>query len=249
MNAFLLAAGFGKRMKHYTQSNPKPMLSIQGVRLLDYSLYLLNQWNIQKGLINTHYLAEKIQEHIKDFQSFPLFCSHEKEILGTGGGIYTGLERFSFMKEDRFLVINPDTILFPNESTFIPHYPSEESICHLYLLPIPHGKRYTPIYLKDGLISFEKIEGGIECYYMGLSIFHPKVFINLDKKPEESFELLEIWKDLASKKQLTGEIFPGNAIDVGEIELFEELNRNGLNHGPVFSKQIIENIAKMFKKP
>ncbi|MCC5814589.1 MAG: NTP transferase domain-containing protein [Leptospira sp.] len=248
MNAFILAAGFGKRMKRYTLEFPKPMLPIQGVKLLDYSLFLLNNWNINKGLINTHYLGEKIQDHIKSFKAFPLFYSHETEILGTGGGVYTGLERFSFMKEDKFLVINPDTMLFPNESTFLPQIPSVQSLCHLYLLPITKDKNYTPIYLKDGMITFEKINEGKACYYIGLSVFHPDVFKNSHRKTEESFELIEVWKDLAFKKQLTGEIFPGKAIDVGEIDLYEELNAHGLNNKPVFSDRIVENISKMFQK-
>lgn len=79
MKAFVLAAGYGKRMGTLTENCPKPLLKIQGITLLDYSLYLLYEWKISKVWINTHYLGEKIKEHIQKFIKYPIELLVEKE--------------------------------------------------------------------------------------------------------------------------------------------------------------------------
>lgn len=227
MNLFLLAAGFGTRMKEYTQDLPKPLLSIRGIRLLDISLLRAKEWGVKNGIINTHYLGTKIQTYMEKFQGFPIQFSEESQILGTGGGIYTGLQRFSDSSEDTWLVMNPDTILMPEDTNFHPNtsfYP--ETLFHLYLKPYPTNANYTKLYLKKGKVRFTYSEGSTICYFIGLSIFHPTAFADQDLIPEEPFELIQVWKYLSKQGLLSGEIFLGEAIDIGEKELYESLQKD-----------------------
>jgi MurNAc alpha-1-phosphate uridylyltransferase len=161
MHGFILAAGFGKRMGAYTDNCPKPLLEIDGIKLLDYSLYLLEKWKIEKKIINTHYLSERIEEYFSNFTLVEIQISREKEILGTGGGIYTALQKFwsDLGLLEKFLVINPDTILFPSDE-FHPDFPIlfPDSLSHLYLKPIEDGKSYTTLFLKEGRVFFHNVE-------------------------------------------------------------------------------------------
>lgn len=226
MHGFILAAGFGKRMGAYTTSCPKPLLEINGIKLIDYSLYLLEKWKIERKLVNTHYLSERIEEYFSNFTLIDIQISKEKEILGTGGGIYTALQKFwsDLALLDKFLVINPDVVLFPTNE-FHPDFPSlfPDSLSHMYLKPIEDGSSYTTLYWKQGRVFFHNVESSIPCYYIGLSLFKLKAFMNRNYQVNMNFELGSLWRQLSAEGQLTGEFYNGDAIDIGEKEFYEEL--------------------------
>lgn len=248
MNAFLLSAGFGSRMKEYTQSTPKPLLKVQNVRLLDYSLYLAQKWGIHKAILNAHYLKEQITQHLQSFHGFPIHISEEEQILGTGGGIFTGIHNQPEFQDQSFLLMNPDTILLPNSDSFHPFHNSimpKHSLAHLYLKEVEPHQKYTSLFYKDGKVSFEKFADSLPCYYIGLSLIHPDCFQYLNPKPNQAFEMNEIWKKLDENNQLSGEIFPGSAYDVGEKDYYESLNRSSSR---LFDPQLVESIHNMFKK-
>lgn len=215
MNAFVLAAGFGKRMGSFTENTPKPLLKIQSIALLDYTLYLLYIWNIEKIWVNTHYLGEQIIRHLQNFKNLQIEVSFErKEILGTAGGIRTALPDDSVFEP--ILLINPDTLLFPN-SQFTPKLGlAKHSKIHLYLLPIPEGESYTKISIgKDQTLEF----GKGNYYYIGLAVLDPICLSSLEKN--QYYDLSDIFKDLAKRGEITGEIFPGEVLDLGTKELWE----------------------------
>ncbi|MBM9591374.1 NTP transferase domain-containing protein [Leptospira sp. 201903075] len=215
MNAFVLAAGFGKRMGSLTENCPKPLLKIQGITLLDYSLYLLNQWKISKVWINTHYLGEQIKVHVKNFKQYPIAVLEEKEkILGTAGGIRTGFPEES--SKEPVLLINPDTLFFPN-SDFSPKTSlANNSKIHLYLLPAPTDQTYTKINIEaSGRLEF----GSGSYYYIGLAILNPNCLSHLEKN--QYHDLSDIFKECAKRGEITGEVFPGSVLDLGTKELWD----------------------------
>ncbi|TGM52527.1 nucleotidyltransferase family protein [Leptospira vanthielii] len=229
MNAFVLAAGFGKRMGTLTENCPKPLLKIQDVTLLDYSLYLLNQWKILKVWINTHYLGEQIKNHVQNFKQYPVEILEEKdEILGTAGGIRTGLSEESFAEP--ILLINPDTLFFP-DPTFSPktNLPNEIKI-HLYLLPAPSDQNYTKIEItKNGSLKF----GTGAYYYIGLAVLDPKCLSHIEKN--KYYDLSDIFKECAERGEITGEIFSGTVLDLGTKELW-----NSYSTKDIFGSQLSE---------
>ncbi len=72
MDAILLAAGFGTRLRPHTLHTPKPLLTIQGRPILDWTLGALPS-KINRVVVVVHYLADQIeafmqqQKWIKDF--------------------------------------------------------------------------------------------------------------------------------------------------------------------------------------
>ena len=107
MKAMILAAGFGKRLGRLTQNIPKPLIQVQGKALIDYHLEKLIKSGFETVVINLHYLGEQIEEHITSNFSgkIKIIFSHEKEILGTCGGISNAINHFG---NDDFLVLNAD---------------------------------------------------------------------------------------------------------------------------------------------
>ena len=60
----ILCAGFGKRVAPLTDKTPKPLLKIKNNVLLDKSINFL-KCEINKIKINTHYLAQEIENFIR----------------------------------------------------------------------------------------------------------------------------------------------------------------------------------------
>jgi dTDP-glucose pyrophosphorylase len=86
---FLMAGGFGSRLKPLTDSCPKPMLQVGDKPILEV---LLNSF-IKSGFINfyisTHYMPEVIKKYFGDGSKWGVNINyvHEETPLGTGGAL------------------------------------------------------------------------------------------------------------------------------------------------------------------
>jgi NDP-sugar pyrophosphorylase family protein len=110
VKAFVLAAGFGSRLKPITEVLPKPLMPIGDVPLIGYALTLLAKHGITEVAVNTHHLGKVLEQKLGDGSQFgvQITYSHEKEILGTGGGLR---RMHPFLKDDTFVVINSDILI------------------------------------------------------------------------------------------------------------------------------------------
>ncbi len=103
---FLLAAGFGTRLRPLTHHRPKPLAPVCGIPMLDHAAALLQQHGIHSAVVNAHHLPEQIvawaEQHPMD-----LHVSVElPDILGTGGGLLKALPQLA----ERFVVVNGDIL-------------------------------------------------------------------------------------------------------------------------------------------
>ncbi|MCF8496023.1 MAG: nucleotidyltransferase family protein [Alphaproteobacteria bacterium] len=103
--AFVLAAGFGRRLRPYTDHCPKPMVRIAGRSLLDRTLDHVAREGITEAVVNTHYKADLLHEALKDRAAPAVHISHEPVLMDTGGGIKTALPYF---KNRPFFVLSGD---------------------------------------------------------------------------------------------------------------------------------------------
>ena len=60
MKAFLLAAGRGKRLLPFTLDNPKPLIKIGGLSLIERNIEKLKKCKVDEVVINLHHFGEKI---------------------------------------------------------------------------------------------------------------------------------------------------------------------------------------------
>jgi MurNAc alpha-1-phosphate uridylyltransferase len=104
--AMLLAAGLGTRMKPLTDTLPKPLIEVAGRTLLDRVLDKLAAQGVTRAVVNVHYLADKIEKHLKARKDLEVIISDERaELLETGGGVIKALP---LLGKDPFFVINTD---------------------------------------------------------------------------------------------------------------------------------------------
>ena len=123
--AFLLAAGFGTRLRPLTLHRPKPLVPFMGRPLLDQAIALLLAHGIQDVVVNAHYLADAVEDWAAQHNASHHKASHHKashhgaearvrlivsreepDILGTGGGLRKVMDQLA----DPFVVVNGDIL-------------------------------------------------------------------------------------------------------------------------------------------
>ena len=63
--ALILCAGLGKRLNPLTLNEPKPLLKVNEITLLEKCINLIESLKIKKIIINTFYLKEQIENFIR----------------------------------------------------------------------------------------------------------------------------------------------------------------------------------------
>ncbi|MDP8221165.1 MAG: nucleotidyltransferase family protein [Candidatus Stygibacter frigidus] len=174
MKAFILAAGKGKRLLPLTQKLPKPMVPVNGIPLLCYTLARLRQAGIHELIINTWYLGDIIAAFLAHHNNFgfDISLSEETELLGTGGGISNCKE----LLKDTFLLINADIICDIPLTEFIKFQGNKGDIS---LLAVSAAGKPTVAVKGDQVKDFSNIIGTdlVDCCaYTGNAILTPEIF-------------------------------------------------------------------------
>ncbi len=103
MNAILLAAGLGTRLRPITYHTPKCLVEIKGTPIIDIWIEKLKRIGVDSILINTHYLAEKVKNHINTNPYNKFIKIIEEDILeGTAGTLIKNLDFYE--GNDGFLI-------------------------------------------------------------------------------------------------------------------------------------------------
>lgn len=110
MLAAILAGGFGKRLRPYTEDAPKPMIPVAGKPLLEYQIAWLKKHGFEEIVLLVGYKKEKIIEYFGSGSRFGVKITYivEDEPLGTGGAVKNA--EHILLKESVFLVLNGDIL-------------------------------------------------------------------------------------------------------------------------------------------
>lgn len=119
MQAVILAAGKGLRLRPFTENHPKPLIPIAGKPLIEYTLESLPD-NTTEIIIVVGYLSEQIISHLGDsWHGKPIKYINQNVLLGTGDAI---LQAKSVVDQN-FLVVNGDDLYDKTDLTKLLDYP------------------------------------------------------------------------------------------------------------------------------
>jgi N-acetyl-alpha-D-muramate 1-phosphate uridylyltransferase len=105
--AMLLAAGLGTRMRPLTDHTAKPLLPLGGKPLIDHALDRLAASGVETVVVNAHWHAEQLAEHLAARGGRPprTILRLEAALLETGGGVKAALD---VLGSAPFYVVNGD---------------------------------------------------------------------------------------------------------------------------------------------
>ncbi|MDP1846078.1 MAG: sugar phosphate nucleotidyltransferase [Candidatus Moranbacteria bacterium] len=111
MQAVILAAGKGTRMRPLTYDIPKPILPVNGRPLLEYILDAVPD-QVEEIILVINYLGDHIREHFKDsYKGKKIIYVRHDELDGTGGAVFCVKD---LIKGD-FLVLNGDDLYLKSD--------------------------------------------------------------------------------------------------------------------------------------
>lgn len=107
---FIMAGGFGTRLRPLTDHCPKPMLEIGGKPILETILKSFIKFGFERFYISTHYMSDQIRSYFGDGSKFGISISyvHEESPLGTGGAL--GLLPDDLPKDLPLIMMNGDVL-------------------------------------------------------------------------------------------------------------------------------------------
>ena len=216
MKVFILAAGFGKRLRPFTEKLPKPLIKVRNKPLIYWNLRKIKKAGFNNVVINTHHLSNKIIRSVGNGEKFGLKIdySYEDEIQGTGGAL---IKAKRFLQKEPFLLLSGD--LWSD-------YPFEKFIdfklkkaAHLIFV---EEKKSKDAYLDAGIVKNSKTKNNLT--YTGIALINPKIFKDLKE------DYYDLWTDLLQKyvkqNEVTGEIYSGDLINLNskkELNLLDGL--------------------------
>ena len=210
----IFAAGFGTRMGALTKTRPKPLVTVAGRALIDHALMAARAAGIGKIVVNTHYLADQIIDHVAGQN---IVFSHEAgKILETGGGLKAALP---LLGHGPVLLLNSDAVWTgENPLTQLCAAWDSTKMDALLLMAPPEkatGHKGTGDFIlaADGRIS--RAKGARAPVYLGAQILNTAL---VAQKQDDVFSLGVIWDDYIAQGRAYGIMHQGGWCDVGSPE-------------------------------
>ncbi|WP_206810458.1 nucleotidyltransferase family protein [Paradesulfitobacterium ferrireducens] len=168
MEAIILAGGLGTRLRSVISELPKPMAPVGGKPFLAYLLQYLGRERVDKVILATGYLHEKVKDYFQhSYLGIEIDYSREIEPLGTGGAIQKALAK---VEEKKVVVLNGDTYFDVNIVDLVQKHSALQADVTLALKTLTDYDRYGNVLTQEdkiigfaskGLRTSGTINGGI----------------------------------------------------------------------------------------
>lgn len=223
--AMIMAAGLGTRMRPLTNDRPKPLVQVAGKALIDHDLDRLVTAGVKQAIINLHYKADMLRDHLAKRRDIEIRFSDESgELLGTGGGVARALSMF---EGQPFFILNSDSIWVEGVSSALGR-----------MNEFWDGDRMDGLLLMASMVTAMGYEGRGDFVldaqghvarpgenaltpfaYPGVQIVHPRLF---DGAPAGEFSTNLLWDRAIKAQRLFGTRLDGVWIHVGTPQARDE---------------------------
>jgi MurNAc alpha-1-phosphate uridylyltransferase len=221
--ALVLCAGYGKRLNPLTLKNPKPLLKLNNLTLLENTINLIKKLGINEIKLNTFFLKDQIKIFIeeKNFDIKIDIIEDGNEILDTGGGIFNMI---NLLNEENFMVFNPDTVWSIDYLDCIKEMENFYFLKKIQNILMVVNKNLSfdkslrgDFDLLDNQLNKKKLNQYI---FTGCQIINKKIFASIKNK---SFSILQIWNDLIKENKLYGYESKNKFYHITDLEIYNKL--------------------------
>jgi UDP-N-acetylglucosamine diphosphorylase/glucosamine-1-phosphate N-acetyltransferase len=219
MDAVILAAGEGTRLRPLTSTRPKPMLPVGGKTILEWGLEALAAGGVDKAVIVVGYKKEVISGFFgKEYAGIKIEYVEQKEQLGTAHAISMAEGKVS----GDFYVMNGD-LLVTNSliEKFLGDHKKAKSHNSMCLVKAEDPKQFGIVELKGSLVKGieEKPEKPKSDHAnAGIYIFGQEIFDAIRKVKKSArleYEITDAIEMLIAKERMCGFLVGGTWMDIG----------------------------------
>lgn len=217
--AMIMAAGKGTRMMPLTADRPKPLVAVAGTALLDHVLDHLRDAGVGQIVINAHYRASQVEEHMANHAAdFEVAISDERDLLlDTGGGLVRALP---LIPDNPFICVNADNWWTDDgENAFTRLMAAwDDDAMDVLMLLIPYAEANNTQGQgdfdldADGRLSRRKADQQAAYVWTGIQMLSKRLIID---PPSEVFSTNVFWDRAIAKGRCHGLVHQGLWFDVG----------------------------------
>jgi MurNAc alpha-1-phosphate uridylyltransferase len=223
--AMVFAAGLGTRMRPVTDTLPKPLVRVAGKALIDHALDTLAAGGVERAVVNTHYLPDMIEAHLRGRRNPAIAISDERtKLLDQGGGVKKAMPLlgggpFVVCNTDAFWIEGPGSNLRRLSAVWDPAEMDALLLVASTTTSVGVDWRGDFTMGPDGRLARRESWQVAPFVYTGVGILKPELFAD---DPREVFGLAPILFDLAEKGRLRGVRLDGLWLHVGSPEAIVE---------------------------
>jgi len=224
VKAFVLCGGVGTRLRPYTYTVPKPMLTLGKKPILEYVINNLERSGFTDLVLTVGYLQDKITDYFGDGSGFGVSIEYAVEApdakLGTAGSIYPYKE----VVKEPFIVVMGDHLTNCDLRKLYDYHIERSGPATVAFkrtgVPIEYGIAHI-----DGdnhVTRFEEKPIVENLINAGMYAFDPEVFDHITEKCDFA---KNVFPSLLNKKKfINAYLFNEYWIDIGRLKDYEELN-------------------------
>jgi dTDP-glucose pyrophosphorylase len=196
MDAIILAAGLGTRLRPHTLTTPKPLLPVRGRPILDWTLAALPKV-VERVIVVTHYRREQVENHMKQQSHFGDWTTvFQATPRGTGDAFMSCRDA---VKSDQVFVLNGDDLYAGRDLQALSGKPQG-----LLVHPVNEPKRFGITFLRaDGTLEklVEKPDmNGRQMANIGAYLFpRAALDLQLSLSPRGEYEITDVVSQLAER--------------------------------------------------
>lgn len=233
MEAMILAAGLGTRLRPLTNDKPKALVEVGGLTMLERTARRLVEVGADHLVVNVHHFADRVKAFIEEKGGFgaEVSISYEvEEALETGGGIRHAAPLFR--REEPFFVHNVDVL---TDLDLRALYDAHAGSGALATLAVRAAETHRVLLFdetglcgygrrEDGnLVTVREPEGMLQKVdFMGVQILSPRIF---DLMTEEGvFSIINVYLRLIQEGERVEAFRADEArwLDIGTHERLEK---------------------------
>lgn len=166
---FLMAGGFGTRLRPLTNNCPKPMLTVGDKPILEQILLNFVEAGFHRFYISTHYMPEVIRDHFGNGEKWGVTIQyiHEDEPLGTGGAL--GLLPHDEIDQPMFMM-NGDLLTSLNLHSFLEFHETHGCVATMCVREYEHQVPYGVI-TSEGTQIKSMVEKPVHRFFVNAGIY------------------------------------------------------------------------------
>ena len=233
VEAMILAAGRGKRMRPLTDHTPKPLLAVRDKPLIEWHIEALARDGVREIVINTAWLEERIVAALGDGTRFGVSIRYSMEgrdhggALETAGGIAKALPLLADDADDVFWLVSGDIFApaFRFDPRTVQHFADSNAQAHLWLVPNPafHTRGDFGLDAQGYGLADGPGPDGQTWTYANLALARATLCNHL--VPGEHVALGPLLFERMRERRITAEVYRGEWENVGTPAQLESLNR------------------------
>jgi MurNAc alpha-1-phosphate uridylyltransferase len=224
----VFAAGLGKRMRPITETMPKPLVKIAGRTMIDHMLDRFAEIGVKRAIVNVHYLADQLEQHLVERKTPEIIISDERDkLLDQGGGIKKVLP---LIGDQPFFICNTDAIWLDGARSNLTRLRERWDAHPMDILLLvaasatSTGVDWAGDFLMDadGRLTRRAESEVAPFVYAGVGIVKPQLFADVK---EDVFRLAPYFFAAAERGRLFGQRLDGQWLHVGTPGAVEEAER------------------------